>query len=219
MKRARRTFLLLPLLTVAACASGVEAQTNDLPGPGMLPDHPFYFLKSSAEGIRTFFTFGELARADRALSLAERRLSEADVLITLGNPEKAEDALDRYGEQLDRALAKAQRARANGDNTDEFSARASTATLHHQAVLADVHQRVPEQARPGIERAMRAGMRGYEEALDALPRQRREEVMREQNIPARPESGRPAAPGRRPIPDQEDTVEQPGSSGAGNRNP
>jgi hypothetical protein len=202
MTRTRRTFLLLPLFTIAGLASGAEAQTNDLPSPGMLPDHPLYFLKSSAEGIRTFFTFGELARAERALSLAERRLSEADVLITLGNPEKAEDTLDRYGEQLDRALVKAERARANGDNTDEFSARASTATLHHQAVLADVHERVPAQARPGIERAMRAGMRGHEKAMDALPGPRRDEVMRDLRGPARPDAGRPVTPGRRPIPNQ-----------------
>jgi hypothetical protein len=179
MNRSRRSFLFLPLLTLAAFAGGVEAQANDLPGPGMLPDHPLYFLKSSAEGVRTFFTFGELARAERALSLAERRLSEADALMARGNPERAEDALDRYGEQLDRALGRAEAARANGDNTDDFSVRASTATLHHQAVLAEVHQRVPERARPGIERAMRAGKRGHEEALGALPDQRRDEVMRE----------------------------------------
>lgn len=53
-----------------------QAQSSSLPAPGMLPDHPLYFLKSSSEAIGTLFTFGELADGERSLDLAEKRRGE-----------------------------------------------------------------------------------------------------------------------------------------------
>lgn len=47
-------------------------------------------------------------------------------------------------------------------------AKASEATLKHQAVLADVYERVPEQAKGAIQRAIEAGMRGHEETFKAF---------------------------------------------------
>lgn len=153
-----------------------QAQTNDLPEPGMLPDSPFYFLKSFFEGVGTFFTFGDIAKAERFLNLSERRLAEAKALAEKGKPEIAERITGQYQEQLNRALAKAEEARARGLDTDEVLAKVSEATLRHQAVLADVYERVPEQAKPAIERAMENSMRGYEEALRAVSGEKREEI-------------------------------------------
>lgn len=175
-----KKLLLVPLLAIFLFAGVVQAQTNDLPEPGMLPGNPFYFLKSWSEGIGTFFTFGDVAKAERFLNLSEKRLAEANALVAKGKPEVAERAVGRYQEQLNRALTKAEEAKAKGLDTDEVLAKVSEATLKHQAVLADVYERVPEQAKSAIERAMQAGMRGHEEALKAVSGQKREEVM--QNV-------------------------------------
>jgi len=145
--------------------------------PGLLPDSPFYFVKSWSEGIGTFFTFGDVAKAERFLNLSEKRLAEADALVAKGKPEAAEGAIGRYQEHLGRALTKAEEAKTKGFDTDEVLAKVAETTLKHQAVLADVYEKVPTQAKSAIERAMQASMRGHEEALRAVSGQKREEVM------------------------------------------
>jgi len=154
-----------------------HSQAKDLPEPGMLPDSPFYFLKSWSEGIGTLLTFGEEKKAERFLNLSEKRLSEARALAEKGRGEMSEKAMERYENQLNSAIQRAERAKERGIDMDELLERISERTLKHQEVLADVYERVPEEAREGIERAMENSMRGHEEALRAVSQERREEVM------------------------------------------
>ena len=173
-----KKLLFIPLITIFLFAGAVQAQTtNDLPEPGMLPDSPFYFLKSWSENIGTFFTFDDVAKAERFLDLSEKRLAEANALVDKGKLEVAEKTIERYQEQFNTALAKAEEAKAKDFDTDEVLAKASEATLKHQMVLADVYEKVPEQAKSAIERAMEKSMRGHEEALKAISGQKREEAM------------------------------------------
>ena len=174
-----KKLLLITLLGAFLFAGAAQAQVNDLPRPGMLPDHPLYFLKSWGEGIGTFLTFGDIPKAERYLALAERRLAEANALADKGKPEIAERALERYRERLNRALGKAEEAKQKGLDTDEVLAKVSEATLKHQAVLLEVYEKVPEQARPAIERAMEQSMRGHEEALQAISGEKREQIREE----------------------------------------
>ncbi len=171
-----KVFLVL-LAAVFLFAGVAQAQTNDLPEPGMLPDSPFYFFKSWSEAIGTFFTFGDVAKAERFVNLSEKRLAEANALVEKGKPEVAEKAVLRYQDQLGKGLTKAAEAKAKGHDVDEVLARVSEATLKHQEVLAGVYEKVPEQAKEAIQRAMEASMRGHEEALKAISGQKREEVM------------------------------------------
>ncbi|MDP2641626.1 MAG: DUF5667 domain-containing protein [Candidatus Yanofskybacteria bacterium] len=174
-----KNLLLVSLLAAFVLGGTVQAQTTELPDPGMLPDNPLYFFKSWGEGIGTFFAFGGVAKAERFLNLAERRLAEANALAERGKPDIAARSVERYEEQLARALARADEARENGLDTDEVLAKVSEATLKHQEVLAGVYERVPEQAKPAIERAMQSGLRGHEEALQAISGEKREEALQE----------------------------------------
>jgi len=143
--------------------SGVaHAQTNDLPDPGMLPGSPFYFVKGFFEGVGTFFTFGNSAKAERYLALAERRLAEANALATQGD-ERAQVAITRYEEQYAAAKERAERA----ENID-LEARVTDATTKHLAVLDGVLERVPEQAKESIRAAKERSVAGQLEALRGI---------------------------------------------------
>lgn len=172
-KKVIAIFLVLVFLFTGVA----YGQTNDLPDPGMLPDSPFYFLKSLSENIGTIFTFGDNAKAGRFLNLSEKRLSEAKALADKGNTEMAERAIERYQEQVENALSRAERARERGEDTDDILTRVSEATLRHQETLADVYEKVPEEAKPAIKRAMEKTMRGNEEAMKAISGEKREEIM------------------------------------------
>ncbi len=176
MKRILATSLLVILLLTAF--TGVAyADENELPDPGLLPDSPFYFLKSWFERLAGFFTFNILDKVTRNVDLAELRLAEARALAENGKTSAVGDALERYQSHLDQALAKADEAKANGLNVDEVTSLVAEATLKHQGVLADVYQKVPEEAKPAIEEAMNAGMRGHEEAVRAVSEENRNEVL------------------------------------------
>lgn len=219
MKTTANRSLGAVLLATFLFAGAIEAQANDRADPGMLPDHPMYFMKSVSESIGTAFTFGKVNEAERALELSEKRLAEARALAADGKSDEAENAVERYQAELDRALTKAEQARANGDDADEVLTDVSEATSRHQEVLAEVYQKVPEQARPGIERAMEASRRGHARAGKARSGARGGPGARGQGPPGdrgRPESaGPPSSRGDAPDTDRPDADDRrdPGEGG------
>jgi len=50
-------------------------------------------------------------------------------------------------------------------------------SLRLQENLADVYERVPEQAQPAVERAMEASQRGFTEAASAVSGQKQQEIL------------------------------------------
>jgi len=164
------THKILPVIILAALAfSGVAvAQEEPTPNAGLLPDSPFAFIDSVFERVELFFAFGAKAKAGKNMDFAEERLAEAAALAAKGVENRPQEALERYQEHLDEALAKAAEARANGDNVEDVFARIFGATVRHQETLAEVYERVPEQARDAIERAMEMSAKSHDTALEAI---------------------------------------------------
>lgn len=171
--------MLLGMFLVPVSVQGLSIPAYTIPDPGTLPDSPWYAFKRMSEGIGTFFTFGDVAKAERHLELSERRLAEAERLSIEGKQELAEEAVRRHQNHLEKALARAESAKEKGLDIDEVLEKVSEATLKHQEVLAGVYERVPLEAKPAIERAMNAGMRGHEEALRAINGERGETLRNE----------------------------------------
>lgn len=171
-----KKILLITALSGFLFSGVAQAQTSDLPDPGLLPNHPLYFLKSWGEAVGTFFTLGDVAKAGHYLLLAERRLAEAKALTDKDKPEAAERVLERHQEQLDRSLEVAERAKDKGLDIDEVLAEVAEATLRHQTVLVKIYEKVPAKARPAIERAIERSMKGHERALQAISKEKREQI-------------------------------------------
>ena len=166
--------ILITLVFLFSLGIGVLAQETKLPNPGLTPDSPFYFLEIIAEGIGTFFTFGDLKKAERYATLADERLAEAQALVAKGKPELAEKTLERYEKQLNKSIARAEKAMAKGKNTEkviEVLTKVGKTTSIHLEVLAEVYEKVPEQAKPAIENAIKASVKGHEKAVEALKAQ------------------------------------------------
>lgn len=147
----------------------VKAQTEvDLPSAGLTPDSPFYFLERIAEGIGTFFTFGDLKKAERYAKLATERIAEAKAVVDKGKPEAAEKALKRYEDQLGKALARAEKARIKGKSIAKVTEIVAEATGKHLLVLEELLDKVPEQAKLAINKARQISINGQKNALRAL---------------------------------------------------
>ncbi len=171
-----KKIVLITILSFLLLSSGIQVsgQEADLPSPGLLPDSPFYFLETIVEEIVTFFTFGDLKKAERYATLAAERLAEAQAVIEKGKPEFVEKTLVRYENQLQKSMARVERAQTKGENTEkvmEVLARVGQATSKHLEVLGEVYEKVPEQAKPAIENAMKVSVKGHEKAVEALKAQ------------------------------------------------
>jgi hypothetical protein len=104
----KKTIITMLAVAIIVSAGPVFAQSNDLPEPGILPGSPAYFIKGFFEGVGTFFTFGNSAKAERHLYLAEKRLAEAQVLAERGD-ERAQVAVARYEDQFAKANERAKK--------------------------------------------------------------------------------------------------------------
>ncbi len=160
--------ILITLVFLFSLTTVVVAQETELPDPGLTPDSPFYFLEIIAEGIGTFFTFGDLKKAERHAALAAERLAEAQAVVEKGKPDLAEKTLKRYEAQLEKALARAEKAESKGKDTKELAKTITEATYKHLIVLSEVLEKVPEEAKPAIERAMTVSVKGHDTAVNVL---------------------------------------------------
>ena len=165
-----KKIVLITILSFLILFFGTQvfAEESDLPSPGLLPDSPFYFLEIIAEEIGTFFTFGDLKKAERYAALAAERLAETQAVVEKGKSELAEKTLARYENQLNNSIAHAERAQAKDQNTEQVMTKVGKATSVHLEVLAEVYNKVPDQAKPVIENAMKASVKGHEKAVEVL---------------------------------------------------
>jgi hypothetical protein len=158
----KKKIVALALFAVFALSGAAHAHASDLPHPGILPNSPFYFVKSFFEGVGTFFTFGDRARAERYLELAELRLSEAKALAEQGD-EGVSAAIARYEERYARAKERAQRV-----GELDLETRVADAATKHLSVLDEVLERVPTEAREAIQAARERSITRQIEALRGI---------------------------------------------------
>lgn len=155
--------LIMPRLSLAATSAEIQAQINrDL----ITSNSPFYFLQTWKESIQTFFTFGAENKAKQYLHLAEVRLNEYQNLMEKGKTEIAEKTLNKYEEQLNRALTKAQELKDKGKDIKDLSQKIEETVAKHIEVLQENLQKVPEQAQKGIENAIENSQKQVEKVLE-----------------------------------------------------
>lgn len=153
------------VLTVTAAGGGTAyASQASLPGDTLYP------VKLATEEVRMGLPGDEIAKAERALTFAERRVAEMEALTARGRTEDLALAVERYDEAIDRVTARIERANDRGLATGNVTARVAEATARHLSVLDRVYDRVPDQAKPAIAHAREVSQRGHENALGALAR-------------------------------------------------
>lgn len=137
-----------------------------LPYPGILPDHPLYFLKEIRDRILETFISDPLKKAEFYLLMADKRLNNGLFLLEKGKIDLAEKNLVQSEKYLDQALNTVQKAKEAGKNTDPLISRLSLATLKHQEVLDEILEKVPDQAKPGIRQALEKSQKGMEQVRE-----------------------------------------------------
>ncbi len=164
------------LITSLFIGSAVYAQDEELPDPGLTPDSPFYFLDTWGKNIGMFFTFGDEAKARKALQYAEERLAEAQAMAAKNRIKEMERAANDYDGFMNMVQERLEAAVRQGIS-DNISERVSLATAKHLRILDRVKDELPEQAREALTRARTASMNGQVNSLRALAKERTERAI------------------------------------------
>jgi parvulin-like peptidyl-prolyl isomerase len=137
----------------------VSANTNTLPSPGMLPDHPLYGLKIAYENIIILVTPEPEAKIRRLLDYADKRAAETKRLM---GSEKEDLLLQVSRAEVRRQSLISQALRTTSRIDDDARALEILGQIEerqgvHIIVLESIRDELPEAARGGIDLAIQAG--------------------------------------------------------------
>ena len=161
-----------------------------LPYPGILPDHPLYWLKMIRDRVILWLTHDPVAKFDRLLLYADKRLGAAEVLIKGGKKELGVTTATKGEKYLERAVTQFKQLKNQKKVTPELIDRLKRATLKHKEVLEGVLEKVPDQAKPVIQQAMEKSKHGYETLMQIMEKSKegKKEQMEEEKEEGQEES-------------------------------
>lgn len=173
MKKALTGLIALSIIAfMATSIASAQADTNtladevELPKAGILPDSKLFSLKLWWEDVQRFFTFDTVKKAELEANLAMKRMAEAEKMIEKGKPELAEKHLMQFRNRLAAAFEKTEEASEKGKDVDALVQKLEANLLKQQEVLAEVYEKVPENAKEGVLNAMEKSAKGLENAME-----------------------------------------------------
>lgn len=135
--------------------TNINADVNNGVEAGILPDSPFYFLKSLWEKVRETFTLRSEAKLQYMEKLGEKRAVEAEKMIEKGNPEKAQKVMDKYNQRLEKMKNFIDKKGEKLDKKLESAEqRIKNRFEHRNQILQKVMDKAPDKAKAGLQRAL-----------------------------------------------------------------
>ena len=161
MKKILVTSLVLTLL-FAGVASAQEV--NALPDAGLTPDSPLYVLDGLFEKLSLMLTFNQEKKVAKELRYAEERLAEVQEMVQTQKMQKLETGLKNYEKLMNQVQEKLQAKTANKQVGAQVKNNIRQRTENHLRVLSEVYDKVPAQAKKGVENALMNSAKNYQQA-------------------------------------------------------
>lgn len=158
----RKLVLLLPVVSIAIFilffsvfqASAIEYELAASPLPtsmkhygGVGPTHPLWPIKAALQKVSLMLSTTELSQAYKALVLSNERLVYAEELFQTGQVNDGVAVLTKAEKYLEMAAVLGKSAKAEGDDTREFSKILFEASIVHKNTIDEIVKYCPEQAR------------------------------------------------------------------------
>lgn len=160
---------MTPIPTPTPTVTEAPTETED---PGILPDSPFYFLKTVWEKIQEFLTLDPLKKAELHLRFAQRRLEETQKMCEKGKCGIAEKWLERFQEKIEIATRSAERAQEAGRDVTALVEKLQENLARQQAVLDRVIEKAPEPAKGALLKAKENSARGINQAIESITKEK-----------------------------------------------
>lgn len=151
---------------------------------GLTPKSPFYFLDTFSDWLNLKLTFNSIKKVEKKLEQASERLAELKALKDDGNldQENAEKLKEKYKNLSEGAEADAKDLKTKGKDITALVKKMEDLTARHTAVLQKVLEKVPEQAKDSIEKALEVSKRGHEQAIEAIQKEVKEGKIKREEL-------------------------------------
>ncbi|MCA9371851.1 hypothetical protein KC726_03040 [Candidatus Woesebacteria bacterium] len=127
----------------------------NLPYPGILPDHPLYFLKSIRDDLLLVTTRDPNKKAQLLLHLSDKQIATSKALLEKGKEEKALGSLDKSQDLFKDIFSIIKTAKAQGqDVPSEFKETLLQSNTKHKEVVSEILEEVSEANIPTIQRIL-----------------------------------------------------------------
>ncbi len=212
MKLVLATRLVAVLLAVIA-GTAVLGSGTLWAAEGSLPGDLLHPVKLATEDVRLALISAPADQVDLALRFVERRAEEVRTLAGAGR-QVPDETIARMERHIERALTQA--AWASDEEMTGLLMRVAERTRTQEQVLEQVQATAPQQARPGLARAVTVCQRGAEAAEDGLndPQAFRRRYRHQQGACPEPAEGAPEPanePTNEPTNEPEQATVTPGS--------
>ncbi len=163
----KKQFYKLFLASVLTIALVMPLFVYAAPSAGIKPGNLLYFFDITFEHISLFFTFSNEKKAIKALSYADERLAEVEAVANENKPEAVATAMANYQENVSLATAESKEIK-DKEKAQNLLSTITDNTSKHQEVLTEVYNKVPDEAKKAIEKAIEVSIKEHEEALKEI---------------------------------------------------
>ena len=163
MKRFSLIIITLFFIAVFVLPVSASAATN----AGVKPGSFWYGFDIAFEKINLFFTFNSEVKARKALEYADERLAEAEAVAENNNTDAVKEAITNYESNIAFAAEKSKDV-SDKEKAEALLTSIADNTSKHQEILADVLNKVPDEAKEAITKAIEASRKGQEEAMQKI---------------------------------------------------
>jgi hypothetical protein len=139
-----------------------------LPYPGILPDHPLYFLKRLRDTILERLISDPIRKAEFYLLQSDKRLQMGLMLINNGKGNLGESTISKAEKYMEQAVTGLSQYKKGGSIVPPYIVeRLEKATAKHQEVITDLLGKVNEKEKSGLQGSM-ALLREITASLESL---------------------------------------------------
>lgn len=156
----KKFFIVLTLSLSLMMPVRIQAADYYLPYPGILADHPLYWLKMIRDRVQLILITNKTEKAEKLLNYADKRLGGGWALIEGNKQSLGVTTLTKAEKYLDQALLL-------GQGTQLQEALKKAVNKHYE-VLMIVKEKVPEEFKGNLE-VMISRLKTYETSLVKEP--------------------------------------------------
>ncbi|MCL5432644.1 MAG: DUF5667 domain-containing protein [Patescibacteria group bacterium] len=138
---------LIPTTTPFPTPTPVEYQ---LPYPGLLPDHPLYFVKAIRDKIMDILISDPLKKAEFNLLSADKRLNSGIFLFNNGKQQLAAETISKGENYFEKAIESVKEAKKQGKDANYIIARLLLSAKKHQDVTKDLENKASKNIKSSL---------------------------------------------------------------------
>lgn len=126
--------------------SSTTARVNyELPYPGILPDHPLYFLKVIRDRVIKFLINDPIKKAEFNMLTSDKRLYAGAFLVDKGKYQLAVSTISKSNNYFFEVIDQLNRAREEGKNTSDLLKKMKLSALKHKETIEDLEERIDKK--------------------------------------------------------------------------